>query len=372
MRWRATIAALSLLGVGASVDAPAGAPASAAVVRAAAYSPVDPATWTNRKLAAQLLMPAVTMHGDLSLAERYARTGYGGVVLMGRPPANLGARLEAATAAAGAVRPIFATDEEGGKVQRLASLLGALPTAKQQRVRWTPQQTRARVAAHAAKMRAAGVTMDFAPVADLAIRGYYIDAHERAFATDPAIVSKYVLAWHRGLRDGGVAGVVKHWPGHGQVVDTHLGLGRTPHLDVLKQRDLRPFVRSFADGVPAVMVGHLLVPGLTASRTPATLSPKALALLRAQAGPDAVIVTDSLSMGAITGAPLHLPVSTAAIRSLRAGADLALFVGGGRPVDVLNAVEAAIADGRLPRAQAIEKARRVLALKQQLGLAPVA
>jgi beta-N-acetylhexosaminidase len=118
--------------------------------------------------------------------------------------------------------------------------------------------------------------------------------------------------------------------------------------------------------VPAVMVGHLVVPGLTETRhTPASLSRTALHRLRIRAGPDALIVTDSLSMGAIR-TDLGLSQPAAAVRALRRGADLALVqdIGFG---PVVRAVKAALDDGSYPRARAIRSVRRILAAKERLN-----
>src|SRR5207249_12129398 len=100
-----------------------------------------------------------------------------------------------------------------------------------------------------------------------------------------------------------------------------------PRLHYLRRHDLRPFASTFAAGAPAAMVSNAVVPGLSeTSRTPASLSPAALHLLRNQAGPDTLIVTDSLSAGAIRhGAGLDQ--RQAAVHALEAGADMALVDG---------------------------------------------
>lgn len=129
-----------------------------------------------------------------------------------------------------------------------------------------------------------------------------------------------------------------------------------------------PFEQAFAAGVPLVMVGHLRSKGLTGDRTPASLSRNAMRYLRSRVGDETVIVTDSLSMAATTTA-LGIKTPAAAVRALRAGADLALFASGD-PAAVIDAVTAAIRSGRLPRAQAEASALRVLELKRKAGLAP--
>jgi beta-N-acetylhexosaminidase len=268
--------------------------------------------------------------------------------------------------AAGAVTPFVASDEEGGLVQRLRDVIYPLPSAQWMGQHRTPAQVRALAADYGSRMRRLGVDVDLAPVADLLVPGYFIAEQHRAFASRPKRVARYVLAWLRGLRDAGVVDTAKHWPGHGHADDTHAGLARTPRWSELHAADLVPFDAALAAHVPAVMVGHLVVPGLTETRrTPASLSRRALHELRDRAGPDVLIVTDSLSMGAIT-AGVGISQPAAAVRALRHGADLALVQDIGLGPVVSRIVEA-LKDGSYPRARAERSVRRILAVKSRLG-----
>ena len=225
---------------------------------------------------------------------------------------------------------------------------------------------RATAADYGRRMRALGLTMSFAPVADLAVRGYYIDNLGRAFAADPGVAARKVRAWRTGLQDAGVVPVMKHWPGHGGARDSHTRPARVAGLTELEKRDMVPFDHEFERGVPMVMVGHLQSAGLTERGTPASQSPGAMAYLREKAGPQTVIVTDSLSMAAASSS-LGISERTAAVRALRAGADWAL-VCSSNTAAVVDAIRSAIASGRLPRAQAITSVRRILELKLRAGL----
>jgi beta-N-acetylhexosaminidase len=200
------------------------------------------------------------------------------------------------------------------------------------------------------------------------VRGYYLQRTDRAFSADAAATGAYAGAWSAGMRSSRVVPVVKHWPGHGQAVNTHDGAASTPPLAVLEGRDLKPFDAALRSSGVSVMVGHLTVPGLTEPGTPATLSPAAYRYLRARAGSSRVLMTDSLSMGAIRG--LGLSPAKAAVRALRAGADVVLIDPGPGPRPVVDAVAAAIARGDYPRAAAAASARRVLSLKRTVN-APV-
>ena len=338
--------------------------AAAAVVRpapppaAAATLPPDPASWSNQQLAAQLVVGAVSM-SSLGTARTWAANGLGGVVLLGTPPSTLAAQL-ASVRAAGPVVTLVASDEEGGRVQRLGPAIYPLPSAEWMGLNRTPAQVQARAADYARRMRALGVDMDLAPVADLKVPGYYIERQDRAFAQSPTTVGSYVTAWHRGMHPQHVLTSAKHWPGHGQATDTHAGGATTPPLSTLEQRDLVPFEIAIANGIRSVMIGHLEVPGLTEPGTPASISPNALRYLRREIGPNRLILTDSLSMAAITS--LGISPGTAAVRALRYGADLALT--NTDPFAVVAAVRAALDKGTYARTAAIASVRRVLAAKR--------
>jgi beta-N-acetylhexosaminidase len=332
------------------------------------YSGRDPAEWGARRLAAQLVFSCVDLQ-DLDTARRHAAAGIGGITLLGRrAPGHLRARLaDVRRAARTPVLPVVASDEEGGTVQRLREVIYPLPAAATMGT-WRPRRVRRTAHDYAVRMRRLGVRMDLAPVADLAVPGGYIARLGRAFARDPDRVATRVRAWRRGMSDADVVTVVKHWPGHGAADDSHTGPARVAPLAELERRDLVPFERELADGAPVVMVGHLLSRGLTRDDVPASLSRPALRYLRRSAGPDVVVLTDSLAMAAASSVLGISPVR-ATVRALRAGADWAMTCDA-RPLRAVSGVRCAIESGALPRAEAEARARRILELKATLGLAP--
>jgi beta-N-acetylhexosaminidase len=342
--------------------------APATTTTTTSYAGADPATWTVRRLAAQLVFSCVDL-GDLDAARRQAAAGIGGITLLGsHPPRHLRARLAAVRRSARtAVLPFVASDEEGGTVQRLRDVIYRLPSARTMGG-WRPARVRRTAHDYALRMRRLGVRMDLAPVADLAVPGAYIDSLGRAFSGDPDAVTARVRAWRLGMRDAGVVTVLKHWPGHGSASNSHTGPARVAPLAELEQRDLLPFDRELADGAPVVMVGHLLSRGLTVDGVPASLSGRALHYLRRSAGPDTVLLTDSLAMAAASSSLGISPVR-ATVRALRAGADWAMSCDA-HPLRAAAAVRQALADGTIPRHQADASARRILALKARWGLAP--
>lgn len=341
---------------------------TAATVAAAPVAIPDPAAWGNRRLAAQLTVSCVDLgRAGLERARRHAAAGIGAIVLLGSdPPARLGARLrQVSSAAPHRVRPFIASDEEGGRVQRLAEAIYPLPSAATMG-RWEPARVRRAAHDYAVRMRRLGVRMNLGPVADLTYRGRYLARDGRTFSADPQRVTVRARAWRLGMADAGVVTVIKHWPGHGAARNSHTGPARVPSRRALEARDLLPFDAELADGAPVVMVGHLRSAGLTRGDTPASQSRRALSYLRRSAGPSAVIVTDSLTMAAASSA-LGLSPARAAVRSLRAGADWAMACDG-RPLAAVTAIRRALDRGDLPRAQAVASARRILALKARYGL----
>ena len=312
-------------------------------------------------------MPAT----DPLAGKKSARMGVGGIVILGGGArSSIGEDLAAVLRAAPhGIRPFIASDEEGGQVQRLRDVIYPLPSARVQGT-WSTSRTSATAKDYGARLRKLHVSVVFGPVADLDVPGKYMSSLDRCFSSKPDVVGRHVVAWVKGLRASRVLSTVKHWPGHGWASDTHSGAARVPSLSVLRRNDMVPFEQAFDAGVPLVMVGHLRSKGLTGDETPASLSRSALTYLRGRTGDKTVIITDSLSMAATTTA-IGIKLPAAAVRALRAGADLALFASGD-PDPVIDAVTAAIRSGRLPRAQAEAKVLRVLELKRKAGLAPAA
>ncbi|HEC09572.1 MAG TPA: glycoside hydrolase family 3 protein [Acidimicrobiales bacterium] len=311
--------------------------------------------------AGQVLMAGVPWQ-DLPGAVGAVSSGrLGGVVVMGRPDASV-ADFLTVLHSAGEVPVLVAVDEEGGRVQRLRDVIGRLPDAASQAEENTPEELRAMVADHARAMAGLGLDMDFAPVIDV---GGGPGIGDRAYSDDPVLVAEYGMAFVDGLSAAGITGVVKHFPGHGRAsADSHLRLPTTPPLEEMLAVDLEPFRRAIEAGVPAIMVGHLDVPGLTDGR-PASLSAEAIdGLLRDQLGFDGLVITDSLDMGAVTA---RWSTPEAVLAALGAGADIALLGDTTELDEVHSAVVAAVESGELAPARLAEATARVLRIK---GLDP--
>ena len=202
-----------------------------------------------------------------------------------------------------------------------------------------------------------GFTVSFTPNADVTIGSGDPTMGSRSFGAESEAVSELALAGIRGLADGGLAGSVKHFPGHGSVTeDSHNTLPvQDAGLEELRERDWAPFAAAAEAGAPMMMMGHIDVPDLEEG-VPSSLSPAAYEELR-EMGHEGVVVTDALNMEAIVSddGPDQAPLA-----ALEAGADLLLM-----PSDVAGAHEAIVAaveSGDLPEERLEEAAERVVAL----------
>ncbi|MDZ7780655.1 MAG: glycoside hydrolase family 3 N-terminal domain-containing protein [Gemmatimonadota bacterium] len=219
----------------------------------------------------------------------------------------------------------------------------------------------------ALEARATGVHMLFAPVLDVNSNPDNPVISTRSFGADPEAVARLGTAFVRGAREGGALTTAKHFPGHGDTsVDSHLGL---PVVDANRERldslELVPFVRAIEEGVDGVMTAHVQLPELLGPGSPpATLSaPLLTGLLRDELGFDGLVLTDALTMRAITD---MYGIREASIRALEAGADVILAP---RAVpEVVAAVVDAVRQGRLERSRLEASARRILEMKARLGL----
>src|SRR3954454_6703010 len=316
------------------------------------------AGWSLRRQARQTLVVPV-QETDVAAVDSEVAAGIGGVILFGsKAPADLGARLKALTGhALGGIAPMVMTDEEGGAVQRMANLVGSIPSARTMAATMTASQVRQLARHIGTRMRTAGVTVDLAPVIDLD-GGVGPNAPDpdgtRSFSLNSTTATRYGLAFARGLLDAGVVPVVKHFPGLGQATaNTDVAAAWTRPWSVLRQHGLLPFTAAVTAGMPAVMTTNARVPGL--APLPASLSWRAThQVLRRQIAFHGVVITDSLSAVAIQAAGFHIPAAT--VRALVVGADMVLFgAPAGQVADVTHRVVRAIVNavdsGSLTRAR---------------------
>ncbi|NTU54557.1 MAG: glycoside hydrolase family 3 protein [Chlorobiaceae bacterium] len=218
----------------------------------------------------------------------------------------------------------------------------------------------------ATEARAVGIQQNYAPTVDLNINPANPVINTRSFGDSIPLTITMSAAVIDGLQSNGIIATAKHFPGHGDVtVDSHLALpvleGDRTRLD---NYELKPFRAAIAQGVLCVMVGHLAVPKLTGSLEPASLSEKIVTgLLRLELGFNGLIVTDALNMKALQNGQ---PTETIYLQAVQAGNDILLYPDD--PEIAHNAVTAAVEKGDIPVKRIDASVRRILLLKQWLGL----
>lgn len=320
------------------------------------------AAWSSSRKIAQTLMVG-TDPGSVSDARQLVVEDHvGGLFVGGNDTALLRSGELGAIVDADGVRPLVAVDEEGGRVQRIDAIAGSVPSARIMAETMSVDEVRALATERGRQMAELGVTVDFAPTVDVSSQGDREVIGDRSFSADPGVVTAYASAYADGLRASGILPVIKHFPGHGRATgDSHQGTSTTPPLESL-DTDLDPFRHLITIGdTQAVMIGHLVVPGLTAGE-PASLSPAAVDdLLRTQLGFDGLVFTDDLSgMRAVTD---RYGAAEAVRRSLVAGVDMPLLVST-RPVGpIVERLAVLVGTDQLPTARLDEAVSRVLGAK---------
>ena len=212
----------------------------------------------------------------------------------------------------------------------------------------------------ARQFREIGVHVNFAPVADVDNNPLNPVINTRSFGGDVRNVTGKVIAYSRGLEDGGVLSVSKHFPGHGDTnVDSHKAL---PVLKFTRERldsiEMYPFRKAIEAGLGGIMVGHLEIPAL--SKKPSSLSPEILDILQEEFGFKGIAFTDALEMKGVSN---NLNVCA---QALMAGNDMLL-----PPRNLkreMDGVLAAVKAGKLTEEYLTEKCRKVLTFKYALGL----
>lgn len=262
--------------------------------------------------------------------------------------------------------PMFlSVDEEGGTVTRFANnekfdleWIGNMSAVGESGDTEAARDVGVRIGSFLADL---GMNMDNAPVADVLSNSANTVIGDRSFGSDSALVAKMALAEYQGLKEQGIIGVYKHFPGHGATeADTHEGYAYTEAtLEAMLSEDLVPFNYGIDNGVQVIMAAHIACPNVTGDDTPASLSYCMLTeVLREQMGYEGIIMTDGLNMGAIVN---QYTSAEAAVKAITAGADLLLM-----PADFQAAYEGvleAVRNGDISEERIDESVRRILELK---------
>lgn len=236
---------------------------------------------------------------------------------------------------------LICVDQEGGPVQRFREGFFRLPPLVRFGQHYAQDKNVALALAKehawlmASEIRALGLDLSFAPVVDLGRGNRAIG--DRAFHEMPEVVAEFTQAYVHGMHEAGMAATIKHFPGHGSVLeDTHFDVAVDDRsLEVLRAEDLLPFAVGIKAGAEAVMMAHVTYPQVAPE--PAGYSPRWLQdILRKEMDFKGVIFSDDIGMAAATGVG---GVGSRIDAHLDAGCDVVLVCAPSLVADSLKACE---------------------------------
>jgi beta-N-acetylhexosaminidase len=322
---------------------------------------------TDGQLAGTLVMTGMRADGPrVSRATRNAiRDGrIGGVILFSENARTLAQARRLTRELQAIPRPgrlanvplAIAIDQEGGLVRRLTD---APPRISAAGLATKPPATAFESGRQTGRaLRRAGITINFAPVADLRRSGTFLDRQRRAMGAARA------SAFAGGLERTGVAATLKHFPGLGRArVSTDDAPVTIRATRGQLQQDLDAFATAINAKPRLVMLSNAVYPALSGSGRPAVLDRRiTTGLLRDRLGFRGVAVTDDLDVPALQreGGPARI-----AVKAVDAGADLLLYAGGLSSASAAQrALQQALKSGAVPRKRLREAAARVVALRR--------
>lgn len=220
----------------------------------------------------------------------------------------------------------------------------------------------------AREMRSIGVNWPFSPVVDLHTN-FFATGGIRRLSADAQVAAKLTGPIIHGIQDAGVAASAKHFPGSSKDYrDTHFCTNiNTKTMEEWNANDRKVWQAAIDAGVMSIMTAHCAMPAMDDSFArgriprPASASKKALDILRKEMGYEGLIVTDAVSMKGLAAAFTHEDVY---IECFNAGNDIILFC----DVDYIDVMQKAVLDGRVSMERVDDACRRVLELKEKLGL----
>lgn len=265
--------------------------------------------------------------------------------------------------------PLLCIDEEGGRIARIANnpnfdvkkyeSMGAIGATGDPANAYECGKT---IGSYVHRY---GFDIDFAPVADVNTNPDNIVIGSRAFSDDPAVAAPMVTNYLQGLKDAGITGCIKHFPGHGDTqADTHFGYAMSLKTwEEMKDCEMVTFRAGIRWGCQLIMTAHIAVPNVTGSDIPSTMSSFILQnKLRGELGYKDIIITDAMDMGAITQ---QYTSAEAAVGSIKAGVDIVLC--SRDLIEAFDAVVLAVKDGTISEERINQSVRRILKLRKQLA-----
>lgn len=256
-------------------------------------------------------------------------------------------------------------DEEGGRVTRFPEEYVKLPSSGKVGSQQNLELSKRVGGLIAEKVSGIGLNMVFAPVLDINSNPNNPVIGDRSFGTNADVVSDQGIASMNGIQENGVVSVVKHFPGHGDTsVDSHLGLPVVEHnLKRLHEMELVPFQQAIDEGADVVMVAHLLMKSIDPDTPSSYSKPVITDLLREELGFKGVVITDDMTMGAVSS---NTDVGEASVKSILAGSNIVLV---GHEYDteiaVIQALTDAVKEGVISEDMLNDRVKTTLLLKQK-------
>jgi len=267
--------------------------------------------------------------------------------------------------------PLFiSVDEEGGMVSRLGEneAMGTTQHPSMRTIGDTldPQKAYEVGAILAIELKELGFNMDFAPVADVIINEENTEIGDRSFGTDSENVAQMVENAVKGMEENGLSATLKHFPGHGSTyVDSHTGYSESSRtIEELRACEFIPFARGMEAGADFVLVSHMTLVNAIQEKVPASLSKEVITdWLLGELGFEGIVITDSLSMGAIVDEYTQADV---AVKAVNAGADMLLMVPDLETAH--TAIMRAVDSGEITQERIEESVRKIITLKAKKGM----
>ncbi|NLM33907.1 MAG: beta-N-acetylhexosaminidase [Clostridiales bacterium] len=265
--------------------------------------------------------------------------------------------------------PLFLSiDEEGGRVTRMPKEFIKFPSNKSIGNVNNKEFSYEIGKAMASKLGAFGFNMNFAPVLDVNSNPKNPVIGDRAFSSQWQIVSSLGVETMKGMQQGKVIPVVKHFPGHGDTSeDSHKGLPSLSHdLERLENLELLPFQEAINNEADVVMIAHILLPELD-KENPSSMSKVIITdILRERMKFKGVVITDDMTMGAIMK---NYEIGEASVKAVLAGTDIVLVCHGkDKQIEVIEALKNAVLEGRITEERIDESVYRILKLKDKYAI----
>lgn len=262
--------------------------------------------------------------------------------------------------------PLFiGIDQEGGTVQRIIDGISLFPGAMA--VSASLESSYELCNNVAKDLRYLGFNMNFAPVADINNNKYNPVINSRSYSDNKDIVTKYIIESFKGFQDGQIIPTAKHFPGHGDTkTDSHESMPKVnKDKDTLYNLELYPFKKAIESSIDGIMVSHILYPQIDPI-FPATLSNQIVTkILKEEMGFKGLIVTDSLTMGAIWQ---NYSKEEIVMHAVNAGIDILVFCGKAdleEQKEIYNTFVKCVKLGKIPMSRVDESVRKILEYKQK-------